>query len=151
MSAADETIPPRHRAHFAFWLTMPLRYADLDPLGHVNNALLPMMFEQSRCDLVYPRLKTPGREHLDIVIASLRIEYLHEIAYPGAVEVGTAVSRLGTKSMQLAHGVFRSGSDICLGTGQGTIVFFDLKSRSSIPIPPDVRAALEPFRTPSPR
>ncbi len=142
--------PPalRQRASFPFWIAMPLRYADLDPLGHVNNAALPMFFEQSRCDLVYPLLKTNGREHLDIVIARIAIEYLAELDYPGAVDVGTCVTRIGTKSVGLAHAVFKQGDDTCVGTGDGTIVFFDLQARRSIAIPADVRAALEPLHRP---
>jgi len=137
------------RASFHFWFDMKLRYADLDPLGHVNNAALPMLFEQSRCDLIYPLLKTPGREHLDIVIARITIVYLAELNYPGIVDVGTSVSRIGTKSLALRHGVFPQGSDTCAGTGEGVVVFFDLKTRSSIEIPQDVRTHLMRYAEPA--
>ncbi len=131
------------RATFKSWLRMPLRYQDLDPLGHVNNAGLPMFFEQARCDIFQELLKTPGRQHLDTVLARITMDYLKEIHYPGHVEIGTLCSRIGNKSLTLAHGVFWRDSGTCLGTGEAVLVIFDLRTRSSVAIPPDVRAGLE--------
>ena len=132
----------RARSTFKLWLTMPLRYQDLDPLGHVNNAGLPMFFEQARCDFFHTVLKTPGREHLDTVLAKVTMDYLKEIHYPGHIEIGTVCTRLGTKSLTLAHGVFAGSSDTCVGTGEAVLVIFDLETRTSVPIPDDVRQAL---------
>lgn len=134
------------RATFKSWLSMPLRYADLDTLGHVNNAAIPMFFEQSRCEFLHPLLKDLGRTHLDIVLAKVGIEYLHELTYPGHAEIGTIVTHIGTKSFTLAHGVFQGGGPTCVGIGQAVIVTFDLQARSSVPVPADIRAALEKLR-----
>jgi acyl-CoA thioester hydrolase len=125
------------------WLSMPLRYQDLDPLGHVNNSGLPTFFEQARCDFFQPLLKQPGREHLDTVLARVTMDYLKEIHYPGHVEIGTICTRIGTKSLTLAHGVFAGPTDTCVGTGEAVLVIFDLRARISVAIPDDVRAELE--------
>jgi acyl-CoA thioester hydrolase len=144
------TTPPpdlRKRATFKLWLGMPLRYQDLDPLGHVNNAGLPMFFEQARCEFFHKVLKTKGREHLDTVLARITMDYLKEIHYPGHVEIGTICTRIGTKSLTLAHGVFSGAGETCLGTGEAILVIYDLVTRTSVPIPADVREALAALKT----
>ena len=128
------------RDNFRVWTGLPIRYADLDTLGHVNNAAMAIYLEQARCDLIYPLLKTEGRSHLDIVLARITIDYLQELRYPGIVEVGGRVARLGTKSITLMHSVF--AGERCVAMAEAVIVFFDLARRTSTEPPAEVRAAL---------
>lgn len=125
---------------FSTWSRISVRYNDLDPLGHVNNAALAIFLEQARCELITPRLKAHSRS-LDMVLASTRLDYLKELHYPGDVEIGTIAIRLGTKSFELAHGAFQSGA--CAATGSVVLVFFDIDKRTSVVPPPDVRALIE--------
>jgi acyl-CoA thioester hydrolase len=125
---------------FDTWCRVSVRYNDLDPLGHVNNAAMAVFLEQARCELITPRLKAHGR-HLDMVLASTKLDYLKELHYPGDVEIGTIATRIGSKSFNLAHGVFQNG--ICAGTGSVVMVVFDLDKRTSVVPPDDVRALLE--------
>ena len=124
------------RATFRAWNRVSVRYNDLDPLGHVNNAAMAIFLEQARCELITPLLKAHGRQ-FDMVLASTRLDYLHELKYPGIVEIGTVATRTGTKSFDLAHGVFQGG--VCAGTGSVVMVFFDLDKRQSVAPPEDVR------------
>jgi acyl-CoA thioester hydrolase len=128
------------RAPFRAWTRVTVRYNDLDPLGHVNNAAMAIFLEQARCELITPRLKVHGR-HFDMVTASTNLEYLEELHYPGEVEIGTLATRIGTKSFALAHGVFQNGR--CAGTGTVVMVVFDLDKRASVAIAPDVRGYIE--------
>jgi len=131
---------------FATRATVSVRYNDLDPLGHVNNAALGIFLEEARCQLITPRIKAHGR-HLDMVLAGVQMQYLKEMHYPGEVTVGTRVTRIGIKSFALAHGVFQDG--VCTGTAELTLVFFDLDKRATVTPHPDVRAFLETLRQPS--
>jgi acyl-CoA thioester hydrolase len=133
------------RASFPKWLSMPLRYADLDPLGHVNNVAMSVIFEQARVEFVYPLLQAKGRSYMEIVLARVEIDYLRELSYPGNVEIGTRVERIGAKSVTLVHGVFKGGSDVCAARGRAVLVAFDSRSRTSAPLPADFREALEPL------
>ena len=124
------------RATFRAWNSVSVRYNDLDPLGHVNNTAMAIFLEQARCELITPKLKAHGRQ-FDMVLASTRLDYLHELKYPGIVEIGTVATRLGSKSFELAHGVFQNG--VCAGTGSVVMVVFDLDKRASVVPPDDVR------------
>ena len=93
---ADLTLTDRNI--FRAWNRVSVRYNDLDPLGHVNNTAMAIFLEQARCELITPMLKAHGR-HLDMVLASTKLDYLHELKYPGIVEIGTIATRVGTKSL----------------------------------------------------
>lgn len=128
------------RRTFREWISVSVRYNDLDPLGHVNNAAMGIFLEEARCRTITPRIKAHGR-HLDMVLAATEMQYLKEMHYPGDVEVGMIVRRIGTKSFTLAHGIFQEGQ--CTGTAVLTLVCFDLDRRVSVAPMPDVRAYLE--------
>jgi acyl-CoA thioester hydrolase len=128
------------RETFRTWARVSVRYNDLDPLGHVNNTAMAIFLEQARCELITPRLRAHSR-HLDMVLASTKLDYLKELHYPGEAEIGTIATRIGTKSFELVHGVFQNG--VCAGTGSVVMVVFDLEKRASAVPPPDVRALLE--------
>jgi acyl-CoA thioester hydrolase len=121
-----------------------VRYNDLDPLGHVNNAAMAIYLEQARCELITPKLKAISRS-LDMVLASTALDYRRELHYPGLVEVGTIATRIGGKSFALSHGVFQDGH--CAGTGSVVLVVFDLDKRASVAIPEAIRALIGGFET----
>ena len=135
----------RSRADYNHWTTVTIRYCDQDPIGHINNAALAAFLEQARGALVYPTLKRFGGPDLELVIARLVIDYLNELHFPGSVDVGTRIARLGTKSFKLQHGVFMAGDETCAALAECTMVFFDVRNRASVLPPPEVRAALEDF------
>ena len=145
MSSESKNAGPdlRDRSIFRAWTRVSVRYNDLDPLGHVNNAALGIFLEEARCQLITPLIKAHGR-HFDMVLAATTMQYLKEMHYPGDVEVGMICSRLGTKSFNLAHGVFQDGH--CTGTAELTLVFFDLDRRVTVEPKPDVRSYLESLR-----
>lgn len=136
----DLTFDPKSRASYRHWSQLPIRFGDQDPLGHVNNAAIAAYLEHARCGLLLPLIRAAGVPNLDIVLARVIIDYLKEIRYPGTVDVGTRVARLGNKSFVLTGGVFTS--DTCVVTSEATIVFFDTAARRAATPPDSVREAL---------
>ena len=144
---AEETIsaPPRTRARYNHWTTVSIRYCDQDPLGHINNVAMAAYLEQARVGLIYPLLKSRGGPNFELVIARLVIDYLNELHFPGNVEIGTRIARLGNKSFTLHHAVFMAGEEVCAATSEAISVFFDMSKRESVMPTPALRAALEEF------
>jgi acyl-CoA thioester hydrolase len=123
----------RSRDTYRAWTRVVLRY----------NAVTPMFFEEARCSVIYPVLQAGGRRDLDLVLVKTVIDYVQELSYPGAVDIGTRIHRIGTKSLHLVHGVFDATSGACTATGECIVVIFDQKSRASVAPPDDVRARLQ--------
>ena len=106
-----------------------LRYADTDRQGHVNNAVFATMLETGRAELLY----APGEPMFDagcaFVIASLRLDFLGEIRWPGRVEIGTRGARIGNSSFTLEQALFQD--ERCVATGEAVIVQMNETTRRS--------------------
>ncbi|MFY0614038.1 MAG: acyl-CoA thioesterase [Hyphomicrobiaceae bacterium] len=145
-SGNDDARPdPRQRASFKIWTSHTIRYNDQDTLGHVNNAVYSTFFEAGRTAFIKPMLDEIADETttLDFVLARITIDFIQELNYPGTVDIGTCVHRLGTKSMTFSNGVFKGGTHECVATCEAILVFFDLAQRASVAPPARLRAMLE--------
>jgi acyl-CoA thioester hydrolase len=122
-----------------------LRYADTDRQGHVNNAVFSTFIETGRVELIYdPKapLISPGTS---FVIVNLNLQLRAEICWPGIVDVGTAVTRVGNSSMQLYQGVFQDG--VCCATAETVIVCVDDSTQRPTPLPDAARRNLVHLQT----
>ncbi len=138
---AETAFDPRLRTSYRLWITIPIRFADQDPLGHVNNAAIGIYIEQSRCEHLLPLVRAAGGPNMDFVLARIVIDFAKEIRYPGTVEVGLRIARLGNKSFAVANAVFQG--ETCHALAEATLVFFDTGQRAAKPPPDAVRAALQ--------
>lgn len=85
-----------------------IRYSDCDPQGHVNNVVFTTFMETGRCELLAAGFGTAWQEAGSfIVIARLELDFVGEIFWPGRVEIGTVVTKLGNSSLQLEQAVFQ--------------------------------------------
>lgn len=85
-----------------------VRYGDCDPLGHVNNSVFATFMETGRCDLFAAvRWSGSGKFASSFVIARLELDYIAEILWPGQVEVGSAVLKIGNSSVHIEQILFQ--------------------------------------------
>lgn len=132
------------RATYAHWSPVTIRFSDQDSLAHINNVALAQYFEVARTAYVYDVIRAAGPkavEKVEFILARVVIDFKRELHYPGAVEVGARLIRLGTKSMTSGYGIFRG--DDCIATSEAVNVFYDMTTRSSMVPPADVRMILE--------
>ncbi len=134
--ATDLTI----RDSFSHWTPVTIRFSDQDPLGHVNNVSITAYVEACRTMLVHKFLLREQYPDLDYVLVHLDIDFVAEFHYPGTVDVGGRVERVGGKSFTTGYGLFIDSK--CLATARCVNVFFDTLKRESIAPPQDVRALL---------
>jgi acyl-CoA thioester hydrolase len=130
------------RESYRHWSPVTIRFSDQDSLAHVNNVALAQYFEVGRTAYVYDIIRAAGCEgRIEFILARLVIDFRRELHYPGAVEVGSRLTRLGRKSLTTGYGIFR-GED-CIATSEAVNVFYDMGSRRSTEPPADVREILE--------
>tara|TARA_A100001037_G_scaffold209362_1_gene187582 strand:- start:2833 stop:3267 length:435 start_codon:yes stop_codon:yes gene_type:complete len=131
---------------FAVWTTDTVRYGDLDPNGHVNNGAINQFFEDGRVHFRQARLSDADGDKLTgFAVVKFSVSYRSPAHYPGTIDIGTAVTRVGTSSYGLGQGVFQDGR--CIATAEVVTVHFDPGTSSSKPLPDDIRAALEAAAT----
>ncbi len=125
------------RETFEHFTPVTIRFSDQDSMGHVNNVSFAAYIEAARTMLIQGFLDKFDHPGLDFILARVVIDYKRELHYPGTVDVGARLTRLGSKSLTSGYGVFRG--DECVATSESVNVFYDMNTRSSVVPPEDVQ------------
>ena len=129
---------------FPHRVTDKIRYADLDPQGHVNNAVFSTYVETGRVAMFRDPDLGIGVENATYVLVRQEIDFLHELRWPGDVEIGTALAELGRSSFTVVQTIF-CGDD-CAAAGRATLVMMDTITRRPRPLAQDAIARLEKWK-----
>jgi acyl-CoA thioester hydrolase len=128
-------------ADFPIKAEIPIRFDDLDTLGHVNNAAAAVILQEGRVAF-NQHTALPAAARLRPVVASLRIEFALELLYPGVVEVCSGIAAIGRTSFTLAQVARQNGHTALYA--EVTLVFSG--ANGPAPIPDELRAVIEGLR-----
>lgn len=117
-----------------------IRFGDTDQQGHVNNAVFSSYLETGRSQMLIGPGHRAAPAGLSFVIVRLVLDYRAEITWPGTVDIGTRISRLGRSSVDIVQGLFQDG--VCVATADTVLVLFDPVSRRAAELPPESREFL---------
>lgn len=119
----------------------PIRWRDLDALGHVNYATYLTYLEEARDAWLTRELGLPrGTEY---VVGRLTIEYRSELVLADdPVRVEVALRAVGTSSVTTLERVLSADARLA-AEAEVKIVFWNASQRRARPISKDERAALE--------
>ena len=108
------------------------------------NGAINEYFEDGRVRFRMEHLAEVAADSLSgFVIARYTVEYLKPLFFPGSVDIGLGISRIGGKSYTLVQGLFRDGE--CIATSESVTVTVDESTGQSINISDPLRAALGRF------
>ena len=139
---SDAPLP--RRADFKAVRTIATRWMDNDHYGHVNNvayysffdtAVNGYLLEASGCDI--RELPAIG------IVAETSCRFLRELSFPDTVHAGLALERLGNSSVVYRIGLFRNEDSEPAALGRFVHVYVDSVTRRPVPVPGEVRRALE--------
>lgn len=119
-----------------FTYEVPVRFRDLDPLNHVNNAVYASYLEEARTEYIERVL---GIEIADnrFVIANLEIDYVRPITLGDDPAISLRIRRLGTSSCTMEY-EFRVDGEVA-AKAETTLVHIDPDSTKPEPFPDDLR------------
>lgn len=122
---------------FSFYHPIEVRYGDLDPQGHVNNARLLTYMEQARIEYIRQSGLWDGDSFQDIgiILADAQVTFHAPILYAQSVHVGVRVARLGNKSMTMEYRIEEPNTGRSFASGSTVIVTYDYHTERTIPIP----------------
>jgi acyl-CoA thioester hydrolase len=123
---------------FPYRLTDNVRFADLDPNQHVNNAVYATYFETGRVTLVKDRSYGLIPAGLAWILVRLDIHFRAELRWPGTIEMGLGVSKLGRTSVTFDQVVFSQGR--CVASAQAVTVLIEETARKPAPLTPEIIA-----------
>ena len=125
---------------------MPIRWGDMDAMGHVNNTVYFRYFETARIAWFDEINCGPAPDGEGPVIINANCSFLKQLKYPGEIEVSTLVGPPGRSSFQMTHEIRVVGKDGALSPvhaeGGAKIVWVNFPTEKSIPLPAQVLALL---------
>ena len=124
--------------------TMPIRWGDMDAMGHVNNTLYFRYLEIARLEW-FDRVGCPVNPAGEgPVIANAFCNFHKQLEYPGDIVVKMYVSAPGRSSFESWVTIERVDSPgVVYASGGATTVWVDFPKQKSVPMPEWFRALLE--------
>jgi len=129
---------------FPYRLTDNVRFADLDPNQHVNNAVYATYFETGRVTLMKDRSFGLMPAGLAWIMVRLDIHFRAELRWPGTIEMGLGVSKFGRTSVTLDQVVFSEG--ICVASAQAVTVLIDESTRKPTSLTAEITENFQRWR-----
>ncbi len=108
-----------------------IRYGDTDRQGHVNNSVFSSYFETGRVTTLDAARAQTADSNREFVLASITIDYLRELHWPGEATVGTRISKVGRTSATMEQLLVSAGEVRARATS--TIVQIDTLTRTPTP------------------
>lgn len=124
---------------FSHRLALPVRWGDVDMLGHVNNAKFFTYDESSRIEYFQALGASDPRMWKDygLILASISADFIQQLRYPSNLVVGTRIVRIGRSSMNTLSGLFVG--DTLVASVRGVLVWFDYVNQKPLAVPESVR------------
>jgi acyl-CoA thioester hydrolase len=133
---------------FKFFHPTEVRYGDLDPQGHVNNAKFLTYFEQARIYyLVQLGLFSKDQSFMEVgvIIADIHITYHATTHYGDPIKVGVRTTKIGNKSFTTEQSVVNADTGEVMASGTVVLVTFDYEGLKPIPVPDEWRRKISEF------
>jgi len=133
---------------YKFFHPTEVRYGDLDPQGHVNNAKYLTYFEQARIYyLMQLGLFSRDQSFMEVgvIIADIHITYHSTTYYGDKIQVGVRTAKIGNKSMTVEQCVMNTETGKITASGTVILVTFDYEMLKTISVPDEWREIISEF------
>jgi len=130
-----------------FFTTVEVRYGDLDPQGHVNNAKYLSFLEQARLGYFAHLGLWDGKSFLDlsIILAEVRLTFKAAILYGQKVKVDARIVKLGNKSITMEHRLVDAKSGQEFADAICVLVAYNYRNGKTTPISEKWRNTINDF------
>lgn len=132
---------------FTYYHPIQVRYADLDPQGHVNNTIYLTYLESARLGY-YEQAGIWDKEvqlRTGMVVAHIDIDYLAPIYLGDDIRVGLKMERIGHKSLTFKFLIESTPDSKPLARGTSVMVAFDNQLEKSRLVPDEWRSKINQF------
>ena len=131
------------RSDHLVWITERIRNGDTDQFQHVNNAAIASYCEAGRIALFDMPLVKDAMIRLNVVVVTLTINFERELLYPGSVDIGTSITKVGNSSFSVSQSLYLGGDRFATSTA--VCVMMDSGTRKPARVPDAVRLLVESF------
>lgn len=133
---------PAHRRE-VFRMVIPIRWGDMDAMGHVNNTVYFHYLETVRIEWMRSIGCEPDPRGQGPVIVNAFCNFHRQLEYPGDVLAVMSVSDPGRSSFESWCTLSRTDDpDTVYASGGATTVWVDFPNQKSAPLPERMRQYL---------
>jgi acyl-CoA thioester hydrolase len=120
---------------------IPIRWGDMDAMGHVNNTVYFGYMEIVRLQWLYAAGGPPNPDGFGPVIVNAFCTFLRQFEYPGEVLARHYVANPGRSSFDTYITMERTDRPgVVYAEGGATAVWTEFKAQKSVPLPDWLRA-----------
>ncbi|MBL8350451.1 MAG: acyl-CoA thioesterase [Burkholderiaceae bacterium] len=126
-----------------FEMLIPIRWGDMDAMGHVNNANYFRYLESLRIEWFRHIGCLPDADGVGPVIINAFCSFIRQLEYPGEVLARHYAGAIGRSTIDTYATLERSDQPgVVHASGGATVVWTDFKARKSVPVPDRIRTLL---------
>ncbi len=124
------------RKKLVYEMVIPIRWGDMDAMGHINNTVYFRYMETARIDWLQSIGCQPDAQGEGVVIVNAFCNFHRQFEYPGEVLIKTYVSDPGRSSFESWATMEKVGEPgVFYATGGATTVWVDFPKQKSAPLP----------------
>ncbi len=127
-----------------FRMTIPIRWGDMDAMGHVNNTVYFRYMETLRIEWMRSVGGAPDERQQGPVVMNTFCNFLRQLTYPGDVVATLYLGQVGRSSFETWYTLSRADDpQTVYASGGATTVWVDFARQRSVPLPEALRAQWE--------
>ena len=121
-----------------------VRFADVDVMGHVNNAVYLSYFEQARVAF-FKKINKLDLRYMDaksafgFIVAEIGIKFLAPTYVDQALTVAIRVAEIRNKAFRFEYEIRDKKSKVVVATGFSVQVSYNYKKQKTFPLPADLK------------
>jgi acyl-CoA thioester hydrolase len=124
---------------YRFEREVEVRFADMDAIGHVNNATYLTYLESARIAYWLEVTGRTGIESLDMILARTEIDYRSAARFGETLLVGARVASLRRSSFVMEFKVVERESARLVAEARKVLVHYDYAAGRTTPLPATLR------------
>jgi acyl-CoA thioester hydrolase len=123
---------------------IPIRWGDMDAMGHVNNTIYFRYMEQARISWFDALEAGPSPHGTGPIIINASCTFKKELVYPGSVELRMYAGKAGRSSFETWLEMRPSyDPETVYAEGAAKVVWVDFAQGRSVPLPDRIRQLVE--------
>jgi acyl-CoA thioester hydrolase len=130
---------------YNFYYPIQIKYSDLDPQWHVNNARFLSFIESARLAYIQHLWDGKSFRDLGLIVADAHLVYLKPIELDQNIRVGIRVTRIGNKSLDFDYQIEDADNGMVMSTATTVMVAYNYHTLSTIRVTDEWRNAISNF------
>ena len=135
------------RSEYKYWISIPTRWSDMDPMNHVNSATYFSYFEIARMSyfdtIGLMEYKVQGE--VGPAVVSQTCNYRQQLFHPSVLDAGIRTTELRDKTFSVCYEFYLENTDTLICDGSTVIAWVDYSVPKAAPIPEALREKILAF------